>query len=425
MSKTLLLTVIINVGSQIIKSESYKEAKKMKKTIKILTCILAIFCAAVMSLTVYGNKVLPDNYYIVSDEPELGAFFNANRTLKNAVDVFSESSDRGSDIYDIKLLNIFPVKSVKVNLSERKYLAVGGELVGVKLKTKGVLVVGTESFQSEDGQKVSPATDAGIKKGDTILYINGNEVQSSEALTSAIENCSGDTLTVILKRAKQELTVYITPKKTAATGLYKGGLWVRDSTVGIGTLTFSDIDNKKIAALGHGIYDSDTSSILSVSQGEIYTASVASVKKGFSGSPGEITGRIGANTLGSITLNSEEGIFGDLYYIEGDPDIYPMATISEVHTGQAQVICTVTDGDKQFYDIEISKINSNSDNDKNMTVKITDQTLIALTGGIVQGMSGSPIIQDGYIVGAITHVFINDPKCGYAIFAENMVNSEN
>ncbi|MCH5198360.1 MAG: SpoIVB peptidase [Oscillospiraceae bacterium] len=396
----------------------------MKKMIKILTGILAIFCAAIMSLTVYGNKTLPDNYSLAYGELDLGMFFNADKSLKNTVDVFSGEAGGESNVYDVKLLNIFPVKSVNVNISDRKYLAVGGELIGIKLKTEGVLVVGTESFQCDNGQKVCPATDAGIKKGDTITSINGTKITDSEALTNVIENSAGKTATVIIKRGEDEITLYMTPKKTAATGLYKSGLWVRDSTVGVGTLTFSDIDSNKIAALGHGIYDSDTSSILSVSQGEIYTASVSSVKKGFSGSPGEITGRIGMNTLGSITLNREEGIFGDLYYIEGEPEIYPMATISEVHTGEAQVLCTVTDGNKQFYDIEISKINVNSDTDKNMTVKITDQTLLALTGGIVQGMSGSPIIQDGYIIGAITHVFINDPKSGYAIFAENMLKAE-
>jgi len=396
----------------------------MKKTIKILTCVLAVFCAAALSFTFYGQMTIPDSYSLVDDELKLNTLYNAKKSTQGAVDVFAaENSDINVE-YDIKLLNIFPVKTVKVNVSDRKFLAAGGELVGVKIKTRGVLVVSTESFENADGKKVCPAAEAGIKKGDSVIFFNGNEITDASSLTTAIENSEGNAAETVVIRDNEEFTFYLTAERSAATGLYKGGLWVKDSTVGVGTLTFSDFEDGRIAALGHGIYDSDTSSILSVSSGEIYTASVSSVKKGASGSPGEITGLIGTNALGSITSNSEEGIFGELYYIDGEPDIYPVATVSEVHTGQAQVICTVTDGDKQVYDIEISKISYNSDSDKNMTVKITDQTLLALTGGIVQGMSGSPIIQDGYLVGAITHVFVNDPKSGYAIFAEKMLKAE-
>ena len=394
----------------------------MKKTIKILTLILTVVCCAAFVLTAYGIYKLPDDFLTSGSKIDLGPVFSLSRE-NGAVSAFSgDAEDTGNQSgYNVKLMNIIPVKTVSVSVTSRKYLAAGGELVGVRLKTDGVCVVSTDSFENAENVKVSPAADAGIQKGDSILSIDGSPVTKCEELTKAIENSAGKTLELKIRRGEEEKKVFLTPEKTSATGLYKGGLWVRDSTVGIGTLSYSDLEAGTIAALGHGIYDPDSEKILSVSEGEILSADVASVKKGYAGTPGEITGIIGTNTLGSITENSDRGIFGELNFVDGRPDIYPVATASEAHTGKAQIICTVTEGEKQFYDIEIVRLNKDPGTDKNMTVKITDAALLAITGGIVQGMSGSPVIQDGYFVGAVTHVFVNDPKCGYAIFAENML----
>ena len=315
------------------------------------------------------------------------------------------------------------IKCVLAGGTDRKYLALGGELVGIRLRTRGVLVVGTESFVAENGGSVSPAAKAGIKKGDLILDINGQTVADNRALTSLISESGGGTLTVTLERGGKTKTVYLTPQKTAATGLYKGGLWIRDATVGVGTLTFTDPVTGTLAALGHGVSDADTGELLTVSDGEICTATVSSVKKGASGSPGEITGLIGANTLGEITQNRTEGIYGTLSYADGAPELYPMATASEVRTGAAQIVCTVTGGEKRFYDIEIMKLGSAASADKNMVLRVTDEALLESTGGIVQGMSGSPIVQNGMLVGAVTHVLVSDPKSGYGIYAENMLKA--
>lgn len=400
----------------------------MRKIIVVFCVVLALLSAGVLGLTAYGSASLPDIYYTTDGRVALGSSIYEARPVnaERAAEAFASSQQQQtlSASYSVKLLRLFPVKTVQVNLTERKHLAVGGELIGVKLKTKGVLVVKTEAFQNESGGQADPAAVAGIKKGDTLTAVDGKPLETCEALTSAIEHSGGKAITVTGERGGETLSWTLTPQKTAATGAYKGGLWVRDSTVGVGTLTYVDLETGELAALGHGIYDADTNSMLTVSDGEICEATVSSVKKGAPGAPGEITGMLGINNFGTVTANREEGVFGTLSYLNGTPEIYPVATASEVHTGSAQVICTVADGEKRSYEVEIKKC-GDTDGTKNMTVRITDQTLLSLTGGIIQGMSGSPIIQDGMLVGAVTHVFVNDPKCGYAIYAENMLQSDN
>ena len=393
----------------------------MRKIWKIICAVCALVCAVGLGVAAWGVRSLPDSYYTVDGFLPVHGVFTATapEAALNAYSGIVTENEQNLE-YELKILDVIPVKTVNVRVAGRKYLAVGGELVGVKLRTKGLLVVGTEAFTADDGKNTDPAAEAGIRKGDTLLSVNGMPLENNETLTTAIERSGGQPLSVTLRRGDQLKTVALAPRKTAATGLYKGGLWVRDSTVGVGTLSFCDIENGKLAALGHGVYDTDTASLLEVSGGEICAATVSSVKKGAVGAPGEITGTLGMNTLGSITVNTEDGVFGDLYYMENTPEIYPAATASEVHTGEAQVICTVTEGAKQAYEVEILKVND-ADDVRNMVVKVTDETLLSITGGIVQGMSGSPLVQDGMLVGAITHVFVNDPKCGYAIYTQNML----
>ena len=392
----------------------------MRKFFRILCACLLLFSAGVLGLTAWGEKTLPDSVTAVNGRMELGGIlFSGGGNA--AAEAFNSGSAPCTVDYNVKLLHLFPVKTVRVNVTGRRYVAVGGELVGVKLKTKGLLVGSTEPFENTQGRNVDPAADAGVKKGDILLSVNGAPLTASGDLTGAIEDSGGREIEITVQRGGDTLTLTVTPQKTAATGLYKGGLWVKDSTVGVGTLTFSDPETGKLAALGHGVYDADTASLLTVSEGEICTATVSSVKKGAPGAPGEITGIIGGTKLGSAEKNCDSGVYGELNCIEGEPDVYPVATVSEVHTGPAQVICTVADGEKQIYDAEIKKLGDPKDEGKNMVIKITDGTLLSQTGGIVQGMSGSPILQDGMLGGAVTHVFVNDPKSGYAIFAETML----
>lgn len=394
----------------------------MKKIIRCVSAALSLLCAALLGIMLYGNLTLPDHFSTVSGEIDVGALFSAE-SPRESVSTFSAGGNGDTRLdYTVKLMHVLPVKTVSVKVAERRYLAVGGELVGVRLKTEGVLVVSTEKFTDVTGAEADPAGEAGVKKGDIVLSVNGQKITENEVLTKALEESGGTPVLLTIRRNGTQTTLALTPRKTAATGLYKGGLWVRDSTVGVGTLTFSDPATGSVAALGHGIYDADTKALMPLMAGEICTATVSSVKKGAVGTPGEITGVLGSSVLGSITENCEEGIFGDLYYMEGTPEYYPMATVSEVHTGPAEVICTVSGSEKQRYDIEITKVADRADSAKNMTIRVTDQTLLAQTGGIIQGMSGSPILQDGMLVGAVTHVFVNDPKSGYGIFAENMMD---
>ncbi len=392
----------------------------MKRFFRLLTVVTLVVSAAVLGLTAYGAAALPDRISAVGGSVKLGAVYSAVPEDAAALDVFSGGATETD--YSVRLLGVIPVKTVRVNVTERKYLALGGQLVGLRLKTEGVLVLGTEPFRAKEGGEADPAGEAGIKKGDTLLSVDGIRIDGNDMLTQTIADSEGRTLTLTVRRGDETLTLYLTPRRTAATGLYKGGLWVRDSTVGVGTVTFCDMETQRIAALGHGVYDTDTESLLNVANGEICTATVSSVKKGTPGTPGEITGSIGDNTVGSVTLNCEEGLFGELYYMDGAPELYPMATASEVHTGKAKVICTVEGGEKRAYDITIKKLEVD-DPSRNMTIRITDPALLERTGGIVQGMSGSPVVQDGLLVGAVTHVFVNDPKSGYGIFAENMLNA--
>lgn len=299
-------------------------------------------------------------------------------------------------------------------------VAAGGELIGIRLQTKGVLVVGTDSFETENGM-AAPAQEAGIRTGDVLLSVNGEEIRSNLQLTACIEQSGGAPLTVMLRRQDREMAVTLQPQKTSATGSYKGGLWIRDAAAGIGTLTFTDPATGSIAALGHGICDGDTSALMPVSGGQLYTAELLDITKGTVGAAGEISGRISEFTLGEVSVNCDEGIYGTVSAVREPQTLFTVAKAEEVRTGSAQILCTVTDGGKQYYDIDITKVGGNPDKNKSLTIRVTDPTLLEITGGIVQGMSGSPIFQDGKLVAALTHVLVNDPKSGYAIFAETML----
>ena len=382
--------------------------------------LLLAASAAVFGFLSYGASALPDRFSACGGTVCGEGLFSvrADGAVKRCA--AAAAGQRPEQTAQLRFLQVFPVKTVSVAEAERKYVTLGGELVGIRLSAAGVTVVGTQAFETESGT-ADPAKEAGIETGDIVLSLNGTPVDSNKTLTALIEASNGAPLTAQLERNGERITCTLTPRKTAATGAYKCGLWVRDSAAGIGTLTFSDAGTGRIATLGHAICDADTGQITQVRNGAVYTASVVNVVKGETGKAGEIEGRIGENRLGSVDTNCEAGVYGNLELIENTENVYPVAAASEVHTGEAQILCTVAEGEKRAYDITIDRIYANRDRDKNMTVTVTDTALLAVTGGIVQGMSGSPIVQDGKFVGAVTHVFVNDPKSGYAIFAENML----
>lgn len=324
---------------------------------------------------------------------------------------------------ELKAFGLFPISSVNVEVVDEMQVAVLGTPFGMKLYTEGVLVVDATDVETADG-KVNPALNAGIKKGDYILSVNGNEIHSNEDLSAIVENSNGQQLHFVVMRSGKKIHINVNPVISNESGNYKIGIWIKDSSAGIGTLTFYSPATNMICGLGHGICDEDTNTILEVETGEIIDAEIISVEKGEAGSPGKLNGRLGYNTLGEINLNCERGVYSTL---SGNIDmsrIYEIGLKNEIKDGKAKILCTIDQNGPKFYDCEI-KIRNSAIHSKtqNLIVKVTDPDLLNKTGGIIQGLSGSPIIQNNKLVGAVTHVLVDDPTRGYAIFAENMLNT--
>ena len=317
-----------------------------------------------------------------------------------------------------------PLKKVKVEVSQDKRLIPGGQALGVAMRTEGVLIVGV----SDAAQGVeSPAKAAGLQAGDVIRSVEGSTVATAEELSAAISRAGAKPIHIAYQRDGQNRTALLTPYADASTGAVRLGAWVRDSTAGVGTLSFYDPDTGRYAALGHAITDGDTGAVLTVSEGKILRADVVAVQKGQKGAPGELKGSFLSDTqvLGDIRRNNILGIYGALdapvasaLYPEG----LPIGLRSGVHTGKASILSTVDGGGVREYEIEITRVNVQSaPAPKSMVIRVTDEALLAATGGIVQGMSGSPILQDGRIIGAVTHVFVSDPAQGYGVYIDWML----
>ncbi len=403
--KILIFGEIYNCGGDLLKA-------KIKKYILYIPIVFLLLCGLVFSLILIPSEesLFPKTSSISSSEFVSSIFKGQVQKYEFLLSQFCAEKDDNSLTVNTNHYN-----------NSRKTVIAGGELIGLKLKTKGVVIVGTEKFECENGM-ADPSAEAGILVGDIIVSIDGQEVYNNIELSTIIENSAGKTLNFNILRNGNSLCLNFTPVKSSLTGLYKGGLWVRDSTGGIGTLTYTDLESGTIATLGHGIYDVDTKELLPVDSGEVYSAKLNGVKKGTGGTAGELIGSIGSENYGEITVNCENGVYADSYYIAHSDDVYPVAYPEEITTGKAQIISTVAGNTKKYYDIEIKKIDTDSDN-KNLIVEVTDDELLDITGGIVQGMSGSPIIQNDMIVGAVTHVFLNDPTKGYGIIIENMLEA--
>jgi stage IV sporulation protein B len=328
----------------------------------------------------------------------------------------------------VSLLGLVPLKSVSVKaVPSEIMLYPGGQPVGVKLNTQGVLVVALSDIETEDGKGTSPGAVGGLQVGDSIIKINNISITSSEQVAKLVDNSEGKEITLTINRKGNELIKKIKPVKSAGDDKYKMGLWVRDTTAGVGTLTFYDEKSKKFAALGHPITDADTGTILSISSGQIVSSSIVSVRKGARGNPGELKGIFVDEeaTLGDIYKNTDCGIFGSTNKsLVNDKFDKPMkiGLRQEIKEGPAKIITTIDGGEPKAYAIEIQKLlPQDTPGPKSMVIKVTDPVLLEKTGGIVQGMSGSPIIQGNKIVGAVTHVLINKPDVGYGIYIEWML----
>jgi len=299
----------------------------------------------------------------------------------------------------------------------------------VKIRLTGILVVGVSDIKLPDGSRVTPAKESGLRAGDLIVSINGKKINSINKLAEIVESSEGKEIKIRYMRGNVYHDVLLKPVKSADDKKYHLGLWVRDNTAGIGTLTFYDPETKCFAALGHGITDIDTGTMMPVQDGQILESRILEIRKGRQGIPGELKGVFveSENLLGIISKNCEFGIYGHLENngLEKLPKKeYPIGVKSQVITGPAVIMANIEGKKVDEYSIEIVALNRQSANGtKGMVIKITDERLLNSTGGIVQGMSGSPIIQNGRIVGAVTHVMINDPSRGYGIFIESMIKN--
>jgi len=339
------------------------------------------------------------------------------------------STTKGGKVkLNLKFFGIVPAKTVNINIVPKKQVVACGNTIGVRMELQGILVIGISDVEREGGQKAVPAKNTGLKPGVIITSVNGKTIKSIKELVGAIDESQGKPLKLSYYEGNAKRETSITPVMSTEDKKYHIGLWVRDSTAGIGTLTFYDKDTRLFGALGHGITDIDTGTLMKVGYGEILESSVLGVKSGRSGEPGELKGIFSEGTrLGTIELNSDTGIYGKL-----DEDVldkiggrvYPVGVRADITEGEASILSNIDGKKTEEYSIEIQKIsNQNLNGSKGMVIKVTDSRLLDVTGGIVQGMSGSPIIQNGKIIGAVTHVLVNDPTRGYGIFIEAMLKN--
>lgn len=366
--------------------------------------------------TLWGINIKEEN----NTNPNIGEY-TQGRILQTSNDVKENNYDEVGKInLSLNIFNNIPLKEVSVNVIPKTSVIPLGNAIGLKLYTEGVLIVGKSEI---DGQK--PYENLDIKEGDRIISINNEEISGTEDLIETLNQSKGKKINIKYMRQDEELETSITPVKTKDDE-YKLGLWVRDAAAGVGTATFYVPSLGMFAALGHGITDADTGDLITISNGELVTTNIVLIKKGEKGKPGEIKGIIeGGNKLGDIGKNTRFGVFGKISnqnLMDINSSEMEIASRNEIKLGKAEIICELESGKKETYEIEIQKIymNNNKDN-KSMLIKVTDKKLLEKTGGIIQGMSGSPIIQDGKFVGAVTHVLVNDPTSGYGVFADMML----
>ena len=320
------------------------------------------------------------------------------------------------------------LKDINVNIIEDIEVVPIGKIIGLKLYTNGVLIVGMSEIEDMNNVVQKPYENSNIQEGDTILKINENEINDISDLKKVLNDSNGNKISITLIRDGSILTSNITPIKTKDNE-YKLGLWVKDAATGVGTITFYEPESKCFGALGHGITDSDTDKLIDIDSGEIVTSKVLSIKKGEVGNPGEIKGTIlNQRTLGTVYKNTQFGIYGILNNLTSlnldSQKAISVAKRSEIKEGEATILCSLYGDVPKEYKIDIQKIyfNNNSDN-KSMLIRVKDEKLIEETGGIIRGLSGAPIIQNGKFVGAVTNVLVSNPEIGYGIFGDIMIKN--
>lgn len=396
--------------------------EKQKKYRKFLWYALVGTLLSLFIL-IYGTMKdhIPDEIFVYADEETDWETFFQEPLI--SYDETVEVSQNGSYQIRCKWLGVLPLKTIKVHTVEKQEVLVSGSPVGIYMETKGVLVIDSGEITDREGIRRTPAEHI-IQSGDYICEIDGKVLTGKRQLMQLVRENQGEPMELQVIRHQETIKLEMTPVETE-DGSYKLGIWVRDNIQGIGTLTYVE-PNGTFGALGHGISDTDTGERLEISDGDLYRADILSIRKGTAGTPGELRGVINyreENRIGTICGNSQYGICGQMEpgkYTESMKKI-PTGLKQEIQTGKAEIRCDIGDGIRE-YRCEILEIDSNArDTNKCFVLRITDDDLLSRTGGIVQGMSGSPVLQNGKLIGAITHVFVNDPTKGYGIFIENMM----
>lgn len=392
--------------------------RNLKKYFLIL--FLLIILVYVTNITGIPKKII----LFEGENLNVKTVFGITKTDKEVIT--TSSNNENSNIISeekitLSLFKLINVKDITVTTIEGTNVVPLGNIVGLKLYSSGVLVIGMTEIEGE-----KPYENSGIEAGDLITFVNNKQVTTTDELVECVNNSKGENVKITYIRKGQKFETTIEPTVTTNKE-YKLGLWVRDGAAGIGTISYYEPSTSSFGALGHGIVDTDTEELISIERGELVTANVVNIEKGKEGDPGQIKGTISnEETIGEVYSNTKFGIYGKItnknkLNINTENSI-EVAKREEIELGNAKVILTLEDGIRKEYDIEIIKIyaNNNKDN-RSMIIKIVDENLINLTGGIVQGMSGAPIIQKGKFIGAITHVFVNNPTEGYAVFGDLMI----
>lgn len=396
----------------------------MFKILKAVCFSSSFLMLTAYALALYAAALLPDSFTVpentavqLADMP----YISVQQTNGEAMS--ADASTGTSYNTQLSLGGIIPVKTVRAQVVSRRVVRVCGTPFGIKMFASGAMVVGFSDIYTDAGYQ-NPARTAGLKLGDVIKSIGGVSTRTNEDVTKALQKVGGNPTEIVYVRNGSEKSTRLTAVLDTSNDMWRTGMWVRDSSAGIGTLTFVDTSSGIFAGLGHSIHDVDTGTSIELRSGEIVDVEITDAVTGTAGSPGELKGTFLSNVpTGTILLNSETGVYGRAISSFSGVDL-PVAFSQEVETGKAQIMCTINGREPQNFEVQIEKIALNSDNpNRNMIIRVTDEKLLAATGGIVQGMSGSPIIQNGRLIGAVTHVLVNDPTRGYAIFAENMIEA--
>lgn len=406
-----------------------RDKKIIYRFFLFIIAFIVTACGAGIYAHLIAEKV-PDNIYVQN---------NNITTVRLGLPVTAESDTQkinfnkpvtfvadktGNYQFIVKLFGIFDISTVNVNVVEPDFVYPCGFQIGLYLKTDGILAINTQSITDIYGNDINPCNDI-VRQGDYIIAVNGKEVSSKNVLMEEVKNCGGNSIIFTLRRNSQEFDVSVTPVMDSS-GEYKIGLWVKDDAQGIGTVTYIDSENH-FGALGHGISDETTASLLEIEDGRLYKTKIVSIMKGNNGKPGEFIGTIDykeGNMLGTIEDNTPCGIYGSLKSSlkeEYNLEAMEVGYSYEVYKGPAYIRLYTG---KEYKDYEINIDNITYNNHKNLTFTVTSTELLDLTNGIVQGMSGSPIIQNGKFIGAVTHVFVDDPTKGYGIFSETMLKQK-